>query len=770
MEDSIAGLSLDDEEEEVIQLEVDEASKEISYANCLVGRFLTSSVGEDPIAVQLNWVEYWVLIYDFPLGFMAESVAQQLGNFIGEFCEYDTVAVQLGYKRIMRIRFNEDFDEEMVSREETSNPIVYSDGLKQPRVQSTISRVSGYEDLNENFGTSLQGGRMEKVRRKCSLLNGIDVDSDGRSEELSLGWNSDCKITLRSFSRRHIDVMIEEDLVGKTWRWDFNEIVFSTKKKGGLSRREKQMCRFQEATDRRRRNRVKELEDSEGNIHKSNVDLLELATNYFKSLFTSKGVGDPSAILEEIEPCISQLMMEDIKNNFSYEEVCLALKEMSPLKSSGDDGLGAIFYQRFWHIVGKDVADFCIETLHGLHNIADINSTRIVLIPKFRLPRCMTQFRPISLCNILYKIISKMLANRLQKILHLCIDETQSAFIPRRLITDNIIIAYEVLHSMKRKRVGSKGSFALKLDMSKAYNWIEWGFVQAIFQRTGFLDRWVENVMRCVSSVSYSVVMNGEVGNIFFPSRGLRQGDPISPYLFLICNEGLLTLLQMAATRGDLNGFRVNKFGPRITHLFFVDGNLIFGDATIFGVTAINDTLENKRVKVCRVLGVDRSNNPEKYIGLPSMVGCNKRRAFKELKEKLTRRVSSWSSRLLSIGGREVLIRAVLQAILLYSMNCFLLPSSVCKELEAILARFWWKNKAGKKGLYWCARKELFVPKEEGGMVFCDLSKFNIALLAKQGWCIMENPSSLIARVLRAKYFNGFNFMEASLGPNPSLV
>ncbi|PPS14507.1 hypothetical protein GOBAR_AA06064 [Gossypium barbadense] len=108
MEDSIAGLSLDDEEEEVIQLEVDEASKEISYANCLVGRFLTSSVGEDPIAVQLNWVEYWVLIYDFPLGFMAESVAQQLGNFIGEFCEYDTVAVQLGYKRIMRIRVRVD--------------------------------------------------------------------------------------------------------------------------------------------------------------------------------------------------------------------------------------------------------------------------------------------------------------------------------------------------------------------------------------------------------------------------------------------------------------------------------------------------------------------------------------------------------------------------------------------------------------------------------------------------------------------------------------
>ncbi|KAL1149784.1 hypothetical protein V6Z11_A10G214000 [Gossypium hirsutum] len=102
-------------------------------------------------------------------------------------------------------------------------------------------------------------------------------------------------------------------------------------------------------------------------------------------------------------------------------------------------------------------------------------------------------------------------------------------------------------------------------------------------------------------------------------------------------------------------------------------------------------------------------------------------------------------------------------------MNCFLLPSTVCKELEVILARFWWQKKTGRRGLHWCAWKELSVPKEEGGMGFCDLSKFNIALLAKQGWRIMKNPSSLIVRVLRAKYFNGSNFLEAALGTNPSL-
>ncbi|KAK5794751.1 hypothetical protein PVK06_035993 [Gossypium arboreum] len=367
---------------------------------------------------------------------------------------------------------------------------------------------------------------------------------------------------------------------------------------------------YQMAMNCRWRNRVKVSVDSECIIYENNVDLLELATNYFNSLFTSKGVGETSAILEGIEPCITQLMKEDLEKDFTSEEV-----------SS---------------------------------------------------PRDMTQFRPISLCNILYKIISKMLANRLQKILHLCIDEAQSAFVPGRFITNNIIVAYEILHSMKRKRVGSKGPFALKLDMSKAYDRVEWRFVQAICQKMGFSDMWVENVMRCVSSVSYSVVMNGEVGNMVFSSRGLRQGDVISPYLFLICSKGLSTLLQMAATR-------------------------------VFGATVIMDTLENRREEVCRILGVGWSNNPEKYLGLPAIV-----------------------------------------PIPLYTMNCFLLPSTVCKELEVILARFWWQKKTGRRGLHWCAWKELSVPKEEGGMGFCDLSKFNIALLAKQGWRIMKNPSSLI--------------------------
>jgi hypothetical protein len=158
---------------------------------------------------------------------------------------------------------------------------------------------------------------------------------------------------------------------------------------------------------------------------------------------------------------------------------------------------------------------------HDVFDI-DVNATNIALIPKNNSHSNVTEFRPISLCNVVYKLISKVLANRLKKVLPFIISSTQSAFIPSRLITDNILVAFEALHTMDSRMKGREGFMALKLDMSKAYDRVKWNFLEAIMRKLGFASRWVQMLMTCVQTVSYSVLVNGQPYGTIVPTRGIR--------------------------------------------------------------------------------------------------------------------------------------------------------------------------------------------------------------------------------------------------------
>lgn len=144
----------------------------------------------------------------------------------------------------------------------------------------------------------------------------------------------------------------------------------------------------------------------------------------------------------------------------------------------------------------------------------------------------MSHFRPISLCNVLYKILMKVIANNFWGVIGKCINEAQSAFVPRRLISDNVLIACEILNTLKHKRQGNKWLIVVELDMSKAYDRVEWSFLKEMMIRMRFATKWVEGVINCISSISYSVVINGSTVEGFWPSKGLRQGDPLSPFLW----------------------------------------------------------------------------------------------------------------------------------------------------------------------------------------------------------------------------------------------
>ena len=186
-----------------------------------------------------------------------------------------------------------------------------------------------------------------------------------------------------------------------------------------------------------------------------------------------------------------------MSREFGVEEIKVVLFQMGPTKTPRPDGINALFYENFWHIVGNDVTATVLYFLNSGNMVPKINYTHIVLIPKDKSPekKKMSDYRPISLCNVIYKIISKVLANRLKLILPQVISVSQSAFVPGRLITDNVLVAYEILHGKYCKKKGKKGSLLLKLDVSKAYEHVEWSFLRGIMTKLGFPKKWIDRVM-----------------------------------------------------------------------------------------------------------------------------------------------------------------------------------------------------------------------------------------------------------------------------------
>jgi hypothetical protein len=225
-------------------------------------------------------------------------------------------------------------------------------------------------------------------------------------------------------------------------------------------------------------------------------------------------------------------------------------------------------------MLGNDLVDEVLQAINSATIPVSWNETTIVMIPKVDNPERVAQFRPISLCNVVYKVISKVLSNRLRVILPEIISNHQSVFVPRRLITDNILLAYECIHTMKKKK-GKRGLCAVKLDMHKAYDRVEWSFLEKIMSKLGFDQRWIKIIMACVSSVRYKVRFNSCEIDSFSPIRGLRQGDPLSPYLFLLVVEGLSCMLRGAKERGELEGVKVCREAPIISHLLLADDSLI---------------------------------------------------------------------------------------------------------------------------------------------------------------------------------------------------
>ncbi|KAL5574815.1 hypothetical protein UlMin_016514 [Ulmus minor] len=416
-------------------------------------------------------------------------------------------------------------------------------------------------------------------------------------------------------------------------------------------------------------------------------------------------------VLKDSEAKVSPAMNEQLDGPFVAEDVRAAIFQMAPSKSPGADGMSALFYQNYWAIVGDEATTACLGFLNEGLGLRSINETLITLLPKVKCPTHIIEFRPISLCNVLYKIISKMLATRMRSVMDSIISEEQSAFILGRLIYDNAIIGFECLHALKRRRSKKKGFLALKLDMAKAYDRVEWSFIREVMKKLGFSE-----------------------GLLFV------EATPASCYAI----KEILSHYETAS--GQLVNYSKSAvcFGPSIR--------------------------EEDIGRMVAILGVAQVKSHEHYLGLPCFSGKNKSNLFASIKDRVWNKLCGWKSKLLSAGGREILTKAIIQAIPTYSMNMFKLPISLIKELHRLCARFWWGGDISKQKMHWCTWEQLCVHKKNGGMGFRDLRLFNKAILAKQAWRIHTQPSSLVARVLQGFYFTSSSFLQVKKSNATSFV
>ena len=364
----------------------------------------------------------------------------------------------------------------------------------------------------------------------------------------------------------------------------------------------------------------------------------------------------------------------------------------------------------------------------------------------------MDEYRPISCCNVVYKIISKVLATRLKKALEHTIGVSQNAFIPGRNIADAILLSQEIMHNYHLKKGPPR--CAMKIDLRKAFDTINWDYIVQGLQNIGIRPDMVNWIKTCITTPYFSININGELQGWFRSSRGIRQGDPLSPYLFVLAMEGLNGHLRGASTNP---GFKFHwRCKPNnITNICFADDILIFSHADTVSVgiikQALNDFMDKSgmsinlaksslfitgtsaqlRQEIQEQLDVHIRTPPIQYLGVPLITKSLTKNDCNKLVETITTRIKLWTSASLSYAGRLQLIKSTIFSMQVYWSSMFILPAAVTKNIESIMARFLWRGSSLEKhGAKVCWDKICY-PLKEGGLGIKRMQDWNNAALLK---------------------------------------
>ncbi|KAK4383980.1 hypothetical protein Sango_3102300 [Sesamum angolense] len=374
----------------------------------------------------------------------------------------------------------------------------------------------------------------------------------------------------------------------------------------------------------------------------------------------------------------------------TQSEVKEAFFDIDVESAPGPDGFTSAFYRAAWPIIGQSMFDSVGEFFRTGKLLKQINTTLLALIPKVNMPTYVSDYRPISCCNVLYKAITKIIVKRLQRVLPLLITYSQNAFVPGRSISDNILLAQELLAGYNQSRLPERCT--LKVDIQKAYDSVEWDFMVEVLKLFNFPHQFITLIEQCISTATFSVSLNGSINGFFKGGRGLRQGLQVNP----------------------------------------AKSQIILSRA-----------VQQQRQQILAHLGFQEGSLPIKYLGIPLTSSRLTIADCRPLLDKVDTRLAGWNHQTMSYAGRLQLIKSVLSTLHTYWASVFILPKGVLKNLEKKMRTFLWQGQSGR-GNAKVAWAQICKPKAEGGLGISSLITTNQALILKQLWRILQNDGTSI--------------------------
>nr|KAJ0198574.1 hypothetical protein LSAT_V11C700342390 [Lactuca sativa] len=522
------------------------------------------------------------------------------------------------------------------------------------------------------------------------------------------------------------------------------------------------------------RNRIETILDGNGSW-KEGDEAFRVIVDYFSEFLGVEHAVEPIVNPESLfSKKLDNLQALEMIKEVTNEEIKAALFEIDDDKAPGPDGYSSKFFKKAWKIVGDDFCCAVKEFFLSKKILKEINATVIALVPKIPTPGKVADYRPISCCNVLYKCISKIIVNRIREHLGCLISDNQSAFIPGRSILDNILLSQELVKGYHIDRGFAR--CALKVDIQKAYDTVNWKFLLSILKEFGFHETMIKWIMNCVSTSSFMININGSFHGFFQGKRGLRKGCPLSPYLFTLVMEVFNLMLKRGIRESKDFKFHWRCNEQKITHLCFADDLMVFCHGNSGSIKVVKKAMDDfansaglvpnltkshiffgnvkepfKR-KILRILPFVEGKLPMKYLGIPLVFTKLFNRDCKGLIDKVKNRINDWKNKSLSYAGRLQLISAVLASLPVYWASVVLLLKGIIKEVEKIMRNFLWSSGQNSKGIAKVSWNEICKPKIYGGLGLKNLRDWNIALLSSRIWKIISGHDSLWVKWVKKEF------------------